>query len=134
MVVSIGWASNAFPGWLRLGVGAPLLVSGVGSLLWSVRVLSVHASLGLRGQLVRVGPYRHSRNPQYVSLLAILAGWALLSASSPALWACFGAGAWYFLAAFVEEPWLRAQFGAEYDAYARTTPRFIAVGRRQAAT
>jgi protein-S-isoprenylcysteine O-methyltransferase Ste14 len=129
----LGWGSHGFPGWVRFGVGTLLLVLGLGSLLWSVRVLSVHASLGLSGHLVRSGPYRYSRNPQYVSLLAVLAGWWLLSASSLALWACLGAGAWYFLAPFVEEPWLRVQFGAEYEAYAKTAPRFIPVRRRHAA-
>ena len=129
----LGWGSLGLSSWVRLGIGAPLLVLGLASLLWSVRVLTVHASLGLSGQLVRSGPYRYSRNPQYVSLFAVLAGWGLVSASGSGVWACLGAGAWYLLAPFVEEPWLRAQFGPTYETYARTVPRFLAVGRPRAA-
>jgi protein-S-isoprenylcysteine O-methyltransferase Ste14 len=129
----LGWGSLRLPAWVRFGVGAPLLLLGVGSLFWALRVLSVHASLGLGGHLVRGGPYRYSRNPQYVSLLAILAGWGFLSASGYSVWACVGASAWYLLAPFVEEPWLRANFGAEYEVYAKAVPRFLAVRRRRAA-
>jgi protein-S-isoprenylcysteine O-methyltransferase Ste14 len=129
----LAWGSVGFPGWVRFGVGAPVLAVGMGSAFWGFHALSTRASLGLGGRLVRGGPYRYSRNPQYVSSFAILAGWGLVSASSPALWACLGATVWYFLAPFVEEPWLRAQFGAEYEAYEREVPRFIGLRRRNAA-
>jgi protein-S-isoprenylcysteine O-methyltransferase Ste14 len=129
----LGWGSLGLPSSARFDVGAPLLAAGMGSVFWGVHTLSTHASLGLGGRLVRAGPYRYSRNPQCVSSFAILAGWALASASGLALWACLGASAWYFLAPFVEEPWLRARFGAEYEAYAREVPRFIGLGRSDAA-
>ena len=127
------WGSFGFPGWLRFGFGAPLVLFGVGSLLWSVRTLTTQASLGLGGRLVRSGPYRYSRNPQYVSVFLLLGGWALLSASRPVVWACLGASAWYFLAPFAEEPWLSRRFGAEYEAYTRAVPRFLGRHRRTAA-
>ena len=129
----LGWGSLGLPSWARVGVGAPLLAIGMLSGLWGFHTLSAHASLGLGGHLVRGGPYRYSRNPQYVSSFAILAGWALVSASGLTFWACLGASTWYFLAPFVEEPWLRARFGAEYEAYARAVPRFIGLGRSNAA-
>jgi protein-S-isoprenylcysteine O-methyltransferase Ste14 len=128
-----GWGSLGLPGSLRFGLGAPLALLGVGMLLWGVRALSTQGSLGLGSRLVRSGPYRYSRNPQYVSIFLLLGGWALLSASRPALWACLGASAWYFLAPFVEEPWLRAQFGGEYETYTRAVPRFLGLPRRTAA-
>jgi protein-S-isoprenylcysteine O-methyltransferase Ste14 len=128
-----GWGSLGLPGSLRFGLGAPLALLGVGMLLWGVRALSTQGSLGLGSRLVRSGPYRYSRNPQYVSIFLLLGGWALLSASRPALWACLGASAWYFLAPFVEEPWLRAQFGGEYETYTRAIPRFLGLPRRTAA-
>jgi protein-S-isoprenylcysteine O-methyltransferase Ste14 len=129
----LAWGSLGFPGWLRFALGAPLIVLGLGFMIWGVHVLSTQASLGLGGRLVRAGPYRCSRNPQCVGVLLLLAGWALLSSSGPAVWACLGASVWYILAPFVEEPWLRAQFGVEYDAYARAVPRFLGVRRRTAA-
>src|SRR6516165_10810212 len=58
---------------LRLGVGVPLLLVGAALIAWGSRTLSLHTSLGLGGQLIRSGPYRWSRNPQYVGLCAYLA-------------------------------------------------------------
>jgi protein-S-isoprenylcysteine O-methyltransferase Ste14 len=127
------WGSLEIPDWLRFGIGGPLLAIGMGSVFWGFHALSAHASLGLGGRLIREGPYRYSRNPQYASSFCILAGWALLSASGPAFLACLGGSIWYFLAPFVEEPWLRAQFGTEYDAYTSAVPRFIGTCRKRSA-
>lgn len=119
------WNALAVPIGLRLAIGAPLLVGGVAFSLWGVRTLSVQASLGLRGQLIRSGPYRYSRNPQYVGTLVCVAGWAVLASSLPALAACLGCGLWYLLAPFAEEPWLRNTFGSAYEQYCDAIPRFI---------
>jgi protein-S-isoprenylcysteine O-methyltransferase Ste14 len=126
----LGWNSLGLPAWLRFGVGLTLLVAGASFGLWGVRVLSTHASLGLGGELIRGAPYRVSRNPQYVGNLAALLGWALLAASGPVILVCAGAGLWFVLAPFSEEPWLRGQFGAAYDEYCRETPRFLGVPGR----
>lgn len=76
--------------------------------------------------LVTTGLYRISRNPMYLGLLLILAGWAIFLANL----AAFG-----FLPAFVfvmnrlqilpEERILRGKFGPGYDAYCRTVRRWI---------
>lgn len=125
----LGWGSLELPVWLRL-VGGALLAVGLPAALLGSRALSGGATLGLGGDLVRGGLYRFSRNPQYVGSLAVLAGWALLAASSWALAPCIGAAAWYALAPFAEEPWLHARYGAEYEAYTREVPRFLGFRRR----
>ena len=76
--------------------------------------------------LVRSGVYGISRNPMYVGLLFVLAGWAVYLASA---WALLG------LVAFVpcmnrfqiapEERALSALFGAEYTAYASKVRRWL---------
>jgi len=38
-------------------------------------------------------------------------------------------GLWFLATPFVEEPWLLAQYGAEYAAYCREVPRFLGVRR-----
>ncbi len=110
---------------LRIAAGAVLAVGGAAFALWGVRTLSLHAALGLGGPLVTGGPYRLSRNPQYVGDIALLLGVALLSAS-PRVWVAAGIGAlWFALAPFAEEPWLRERLGSAYEEYLRTTARFL---------
>jgi protein-S-isoprenylcysteine O-methyltransferase Ste14 len=76
--------------------------------------------------LVVSGPYRHVRNPMYVSVLAILVGQALLFGSVRVLE--YAGGAWLATHLFVlgyEEPTLRRQFGASYDTYRANVGRWL---------
>ena len=121
------WNACALPSTFRLGLGLPLLLGGIGFSFWALRTLSVHASLGLRGQLIQHGPYRHTRNPQYVGTVACLLGWAVLTSSVASATACLGCAAWYVLAPFAEEPWLRDRFGPPYERYCVVIPRFLSL-------
>ena len=129
------WGAGGLSLFVRAGIGIPLLVGGVGFALWGVRTLSAHASLGLGDQLIEKGPYRYTRNPQYVGDIVALGGWVLLADSAASTWAGLGAGSWFILSPFAEESWLRARFGDAYDQYCRTVPRFVGPvsGRRPAA-
>ena len=77
-------------------------------------------------QFVAVGPYRSVRNPMYIGGALLLAGFALYLRSGAALIFCLP---WLLLAhIFVlvyEEPALRGKFGAPYETYCRTVPRWI---------
>lgn len=126
LLAILDWNSLGLSGWIRFGLGLPLIVLGQLFIFWGFRVLSLHTTLGLGGPLVRGGPYRYSRNPQYVGACVYLAGLALLSGSGVTVVACLGGLVWYLCAPFGEEPRLRAEFGAEYEAYCRDAPRFIA--------
>lgn len=76
--------------------------------------------------VVASGIYRRSRNPMYLGLLLVLAGWSLHLSHVLAM---------LFLPAFVlymnrfeivpEERALAAKFGARYDAYMRQVRRWI---------
>jgi protein-S-isoprenylcysteine O-methyltransferase Ste14 len=77
-------------------------------------------------QLVVTGPYRFVRNPMISGVLFVLFGEALILLSRPQLtWALI------FLlinAAYIpllEEPQLRARFGAAYDEYCDHVPRLV---------
>jgi protein-S-isoprenylcysteine O-methyltransferase Ste14 len=77
-------------------------------------------------RLVVSGLYRNTRNPMYVSLLALLIGQALLF-GSVALLAYAGLAficTHIFVLAY-EEPRLRNSFGAQYDAYCAQVPRWL---------
>jgi protein-S-isoprenylcysteine O-methyltransferase Ste14 len=43
---------------------------------------------------------------------------------------CRAVALWFLATPFVEEPWLAERYGAEYEVYRRSVPRFIRLGRR----
>lgn len=77
-------------------------------------------------RFVGVGPYRYVRNPIYVAALLVVLGEAWLFLS-PALLLYAGAMAAFFHLFVIgyEEPTLRRTFGATYEEYLRTVPRWI---------
>ncbi len=77
-------------------------------------------------RLVIRGLYRYSRNPMYVGLLTMIAGWALLYGS--VLLAAYGVGIFIFFSLFIhfhEEPRLSREFGDEYEAYRTQVGRWL---------
>ena len=77
-------------------------------------------------KLVVRGFYAHTRNPMYVGNGLIVLG---LSLAYQSVWS-LGVALPFFLSAYyaivaAEERYLRAQFGEEYEAYARRVNRFI---------
>jgi Phospholipid methyltransferase len=74
-------------------------------------------------QLVVGGPYRYVRNPMYLAVVAVIVGQAL-ALGQPGLlgYAAAVAGAMAAFAHGYEEPTLRRQFGAQYQAYRQAVP------------
>jgi protein-S-isoprenylcysteine O-methyltransferase Ste14 len=125
LLAVLGRNSLGIPTWLRLGAGVPLLGVGVAAIAWGFRELSIQTTMGLQGRLIRSGPYRWSRNPQYVGVCAYLASLVLISGSHLAAIGCLAVAAWFVATPFVEEPWLAERYGEEYAAYCRAVPRFV---------
>jgi len=57
----------------------PLGLAGNALALWAIAALGIAPTSGDESMLVYRGPYRFSRNPQYVGFIAALIGWALLT-------------------------------------------------------
>ena len=111
--------------------GVPLLCAGSLLLLWCVRDFYVTGRGSLAPwappkRLVRVGLYRVSRNPMYITIVLILDGWALAFASH-ILWfyAIVVAFAFHLRVVFGEEPWLAHTHGKEWLAYRARVPRWV---------
>lgn len=132
LLAVFGENSLGLPSWLRFGVGMPLLLAGAVVIGWGFRELTLHATLGLGGGLIRSGPYRWSRNPQYVGTCFYLASLVLLSGSHLAGVAGAAVALWFLATPFVEEPWLAERFGEEYAEYCRAVPRFLGTTGRGA--
>ncbi len=126
-VVALGildWNSFVLHGPARFLLGGVLMACGFFA-LWGYLTLGVRASQGLGGELVTRGPYRYSRNPQYVGTIPALLGYAIICNSTLAVIAALLVIIWFVLVPFAEESWCRENLGADYEAYAAKVPRFF---------
>jgi protein-S-isoprenylcysteine O-methyltransferase Ste14 len=124
------WGDPVGLGEWRAPLGLTLVLSFFAWNGWSLWLFRRHQTGLLPGQathtMIEEGPYRLSRNPLYVGLLALYLGLALLA---PTLW-----GLVLFPAAVLlvrwgairpEERFLHERFGAPYDDYARRVRRWL---------
>ena len=147
-----GWLGSSFPALVPTHAGGHLLndligwqgdphlspfhlasyvVMGAGIILLS-RAWPVLWKAQREHRLATTGPYGAVRHPQYLGFLLIMAGlllqWPTLLTivMFPVLTVA------YMRLAIAEEREVRAEFGADYAAYAAATPRFIPrVGERR---
>lgn len=126
LVIQPEWPSPGRRWWALAVVGA-----GTTLLLACVREFYVAGKGTLAPwsppkHLVTSGPFGLSRNPMYVAMLTIIAGWALF----------FGSRALgvYLISMFVlfhvrtllgEEPWLAREFGPDWDTYRGRVRRWL---------
>jgi protein-S-isoprenylcysteine O-methyltransferase Ste14 len=98
--------------------GLAPLIGGAGALLWCVRDFYVVGGGTLAPwdptkRLVVVGLYRYSRNPMYIAVSSILAGWAISLASWELLaYLCVVVIAFELRVVYGEEPGLMAGHAA----------------------
>lgn len=116
-------------------LGAAAVGFAVAALGQIVRAVTIGIEYVIRGgrdgrvyaeDLVVAGLYRHVRNPMYVGNVLILLGVALASDS----WSCVLVAVPLFLGIYTaivaaEEEFLAARFGAQYERFVRTVPRWI---------
>jgi len=75
--------------------------------------------------VVRTGPYRYSRNPMYVGVVAAIFGQALLYRSRPVfVYGVCAALTFHLVVVLLEEPHLR-KARESYETYLHTVPRWI---------
>ncbi|MDG5821024.1 PEMT/PEM2 methyltransferase family protein [Natronococcus sp. A-GB7] len=110
-----------------LVVGLALFVPGFAIAIVAGVDLGGEETVGLTGELRTDGWYRYSRNPQYVGYIAASVGFALLANSALVAVLCAVYVGWWLLLPLAEEPWLREQYGEEYERYAERVPRFVGV-------
>ena len=129
-----GWPPA--PGGAALATGGALIALGLALEVWSDRLFQRNG-VGVCpftpvSRLVDSGPYRFTRNPMYLGLVAISGGAALASGVLPNLWTSLVLALWLDRR-FVrrEEAFLRAALGPAYAAYARRVPRWLGWPRRR---
>lgn len=121
--VSVSSTTTRWVGWLLV----------VGFVLWNGWTLAYMATRNtavLPGAatvlVLQSGPFRVSRNPLYVGLVALDLGWALVADSFWALvFVPIGVAALWWGAIRPEEHYLATKFGADYDAYRARVRRWL---------
>ena len=120
----LDWNAWRFPSYLRFVAGVPPVLLGGLIAGWGVITLGGKNSAGLKDGFVLAGPYRFTRNPQYVGDVMIYVGVSVI-ANSFFLWVAHALLSFVFvLAPIAEERWLEQQYGEAYREYRRATPRF----------
>ena len=128
------------PAWTTSPIGRALLalppalpwaiaISGLALMLWSQVAMGPAFRIGQDDRerpvaLHRRGPHARCRNPIYVGSWLALAGMTAWHPSLALIALCVAIGAAMHAIVLAEERFLRAQFGAAFVAYCRTTPRY----------
>jgi protein-S-isoprenylcysteine O-methyltransferase Ste14 len=107
LVVTLPVLVSAFVRFVRDGLGTP-------------------APVAPTERLVVSGAYRYVRNPMYVAVIGAIVGQAVLLGQTVLLgYAALVAALVMSFVRLYEEPVLRRQFGAEYEAYRRAVPGWV---------
>ena len=84
------------------------------------------APIDAPSKLVVRGLYRSTRNPMYLGVLSVIAGWAVLfQSASLAAYATFVATLFHLFILFYEEPRLERVFGSQYTSYKSEVGRWL---------
>ena len=119
------WNSFIFQNIFWFSFGGILLIVGLIVLIWGVQTLSLYVSHGQKGELITDGLYKFSRNPQYLGINIAILGYIFLTNSVLTLITNIIGIFLFFLTPFVEEPWLRKEFGSKYNEYCTKVRRFL---------
>jgi protein-S-isoprenylcysteine O-methyltransferase Ste14 len=137
-----GTVAGLVPHWIRTATGAApagplsrvfavlLALAGLAIYGWCAldfaRAAGTPAPIDPPKELVARGLYRYSRNPMYVGVLSLIAAQALYFASSETLfYAALLLLAFHSFVIVYDEPTLAKSFGAAYQRYRESVPRWI---------
>lgn len=118
------WNAVGFPLWVS-GAAFALFVAGFAVAVLAGLDLGVAETQGLPGELRTDGWYRFSRNPQYVGYIVATVTFPVWTGAPLAAVLCSVYLCWWLCFPLAEEPWLREQYGADYERYAERVPRFV---------
>jgi protein-S-isoprenylcysteine O-methyltransferase Ste14 len=116
--------------WYRLPIVAILCLFSAIIGFWVYTVFPFRSTIGLGDNLIVDGPYKYSRNPQYLIDSAGALAFIILTNSWMACVIGVLGIVLNVLAPFTEEPWLEERFGNEYREYKARVPRFIRLGKK----
>lgn len=106
-------------------VGTLLVLAGIAFHGWAAGYLARAGYEDRETVLTLLGPYRHNRNPYYVAHMVMDLGFFCLAGLAP-FYLLYGPLMFLIYRRWVlnEEPFLRQEFGHEYDEMCREVPRW----------
>ncbi len=119
------WNGLEWSALFRWSIGFPLIIVGNVVVWQGVFKIGFDATSGEVDKLKTDGLYAWSRNPQYVADMAIILGWAVLSASIFSISFAILAIVVLGIAPLAEEPWLEKNYGQQYQHYCRRVRRYF---------
>ena len=125
ILVVVDWNTWVLPNEIRYFIGLPSIAFGTFLVSWGIAALGVANTSGLRDRFVMAGPYRHTRNPQYLGDIILFVGISLLSNSLFVIVGHLLIIGVFLLTPLCEEVWLEEQYGDNYLQYKSQTPRFL---------
>ncbi|NOX61631.1 MAG: hypothetical protein GXP42_06760 [Chloroflexi bacterium] len=124
-MIALDWNKWIIPFEIRIWVGAPLVALGGLFVTWAIFTLGLKNTEGLQEGFVEHGPYRFTRNPQYLGDMVMFFGLILFANSLYAAVIFPLAIIVFAIMPFPEEMWLEKQYGEIYMRYKIKTPRFL---------
>ncbi len=125
LLVVLDWNTWLVPEEIRFLIGVPVTVIGALLVTWGVATLGIKNTYGLRNGFILNGPYRYTRNPQYLGDMILFIGISLISNSLYVLVVHILMILVFLFTPFAEEAWLEKQYGDNYINYKRNTARFF---------
>jgi protein-S-isoprenylcysteine O-methyltransferase Ste14 len=123
MIACIGMMvfTPLMPGALVFPVGVLIYAAGYGIMMVALH----HFKQTPANQVVVTGPYRLSRNPQWVGLVLVLGGAAIMTGVWLYLGIILGVAIIYHLQILAEEKACLEQYGDSFRAYMAKIPRYF---------
>jgi len=121
----IDWDSWIFLSPFRFYIAIPLIILGSMLVTWGVITLGTKNTSGVKDRFIIKGPYRYTRNPQYLGDIILFFGIIIFANSIYLLITYVLLSLVFIITPWAEESWLEDQYGEVYQKYKRLTPRFL---------
>jgi len=125
LFIFIDWDTWIISTPFRFHLAIPLIILGTILFFWGIITLGLKNTSGIRDQFITTGPYRFTRNPQYLGDIILFIGIIIFSNSIYVLVTNFLLSLIFVITPWAEEVWLEEQYGNNYIEYKKKVPRFL---------
>ena len=125
LLLGLDWNNWVISKPVRFFVGIPVIIIGSLLVIWGFVTLGIKNTSGIENKFITAGPYRFTRNPQYLGDVSLFAGIMLLSNSLDVAIVHVLGGIVFLITPLAEEIWMEQQYRDQYIQYKYTTARFL---------